>query len=198
VGNIGAGASSGTEREVLKEDGNADACAVANQSDADAPQGCGALLRVEVVPIDRIFGGTAATDTSGGTSPSSGGPSTDTSPELTDPEYAKKRKLWAALTGTGYALAIGGIGALYGGIAVRKKGSDALPDSTPGADRQDALGKVNLGNGLLIGGAVGASLGLVLAVFANAKLKSLKARQSASIGPSLYPGGGGVSAQVRF
>ena len=37
VGNIGAGASSGTEREVLKEDGNADSCAIASQSDAAAP-----------------------------------------------------------------------------------------------------------------------------------------------------------------
>lgn len=212
VGNIGAGASSGTEREVLKEDGNADSCAAASQSDAAAPDGCGALLRVEVVPIDRIFGGdTVADGGSGGTSntatsdtgtyDSGGGTSnpSDTGGEpLSDDQYAKRRKLWAGLVVTGYGLALGGLGALYGGIAIRKKGTDALPGSTPGESRQAALRQVNIGTGLLIGAAVGASVGLVLGVFANAKLKSLKSKQGLAVGPSLYPGGGGVAAQVRF
>ena len=120
---------------------------------------------------------------------------------LSDDQYAKRRKLWAGLVVTGYGLALGGLGALYGGIAIRKKGTDALssePAAAPGNARQDALRQVNIGTGLLIGAAAGATLGLVLGVFANAKLKSLKSRQGASIGPSLYPGGGGIAAQVRF
>lgn len=207
VGNIGAGASSGTEREVLKEDGNADSCAAASQSDATAPDGCGALLRVEVVPIDRIFGGDTVAD--GGSGGGTTGPTTnDTGTGLTptdtggqplpDDQYSKRRKLWAGLVVTGYGLALGGLGALYGGIAIRKKGTDALPGSTPGESRQDALRQVNIGTGLLIGAAVGASVGLVLGVFANAKLKNLKNKQGLAVGPSLYPGGGGVAAQVRF
>lgn len=214
VGNIGAGASSGTEREVLKEDGNADSCAAASQSDAAAPDGCGALLRVEVVPIDRIFGGDTVADgsggstsdtgsdpygTGGGTSNTGGDTGGDTGPApLPDDQYTKRRKLWAGLVVTGYGLALGGLGALYGGIAIRGKGNDALPASTPGESRQDALRQINTGTGLLIGAAVGASVGLVLGVFANAKLKSLKNRQGMAVGPSLYPGGGGVAAQVRF
>ncbi len=205
VGNIGAGASSGTEREVLKEDGNADACAAASQADADAPDGCGALLRVEVVPIDRIFGGPTTADGSGGSTTSDGSSPTglpsDGGSALPDDEYSKKRKLWAGLTIAGYGLMLGGLGALYGGIAVRKKGSDALstdPAAAPGSARQDALRQVSVGTGLLIGAAAGAGVGLVLAVFANAKLKSLKSRQGASIGPSIYPGGAGIAAKVRF
>jgi len=208
VGNIGAGASSGTEREVLKEDGNADACAAASQSDAAAPDGCGALLRVEVVPIDRIFGGdTVADGGSGGTTtsdPTTNGTGTgpsDGGGALPDDQYTKRRKLWTALVVTGYGLALGGLGALYGGIAIRKKGNDALssePAAAPGSARQDALRQVNLGTGLLIGAAAGASLGLVLAVFANTRLKKLKTQQGASIGPSLYPGGAGVAARIRF
>lgn len=203
VGNIGAGASSGTEREVLKEDGNADACAAANQSDPDAPQGCGALLRVEVVPIERIFGGTAVADGSGGTSNTSGGTSDTggTSDMGGDPmpndEYAKKRKLWGALTITGYGLALAGLGGIYGGIYIRNKGKEALPGA-PGDARQEALGKVTTGTGVLIGSAAAAGLGLVLGAFANARSKSLRNKHSASIGPSLYPGGGGVTTQVRF
>lgn len=210
VGNIGAGASSGTDREVLKEDGNADSCAAASQSDTNAPDGCGALLRVEVVPIDRIFTGTEVADGSGGTtttsdptvSPTGTGGTSDTGGSaLPDDQYAKRRKLWTALVVTGYGLALGGLGALYGGIAIRKKGTDALstePAVAPGSARQDALRQVNLGTGLLIGAAAGATVGLVLAVFANAKLKQLKTRQGAFIGPSLYPGGAGVAARVRF
>lgn len=208
VGNIGAGASSGTEREVLKEDGNADSCAAASQSDAAAPDGCGALLRVEVVPIDRIFGGDTVADGGSGGGTTTGPTTNDTGNGLTptdtggqplpDDQYSKRRKLWAGLVVTGYGLALGGLGALYGGIALRKKGSDALPGSTPGESRQDALRQVNIGTGLLIGAAVGASVGLVLGVFANAKLKNLKNKQGLAVGPSLYPGGGGVAAQVRF
>jgi len=211
VGNIGVGASSGTEREVLKEDGNADACAAASQSDATAPDGCGALLRVEVVPIDRIFGGDTVADggsgggttTSGPTDTGSGFTPSDTggSEALPDDQYSRRRKLWAGLVVTGYGLALGGLGALYGGIAIRKKGTDALssePAAAPGSARQDALRQVNLGTGLLIGAAAGATVGLVLGVFANAKLKSLKNKQGVAIGPSFYPGGGGVAARVRF
>lgn len=211
VGNIGAGVSSGTNREVLKQDGNEDSCAAASQSDFEAPPGCGALLRVEVVPIDRIFGGgthaaSGSPSTSGypshtGTSSSSQPTSTvptQPSDPIADAEYARRRKLWAALTITGYGLALGGVGALYGGIAVRGKGKDSLAGTEPGTARQDALAKINLGTGLLIGGAAAASVGLVLAVFANARLKRAKNRHGASLGPTMLPGGSGVAARVRF
>ncbi|MEX1367330.1 MAG: hypothetical protein AB1Z98_29655 [Nannocystaceae bacterium] len=210
VGNIGAGAASGSEREVLKQDGDEDSCGGANQDDMDAPQGCGALLRVEVVPIDRIFGASTVVADSGSSngSTSSSSPSSTTQPiddfdTGWDPKMERRRKLWAGLTITGYGLALGGLGALYAGAVIRGRGNDALeanPPPAPGDDRQEAIGQVQLGQGLLIGSAIGASAGLVLAVFANAKLKQLNSqkRRSMAVGPTVLPGGAGVATQVRF
>lgn len=203
VGNIGAGASSGAQREVLKQDGNEDACLAASQDDADAPPGCGALLRVEVVPIDRIFGSSTVASGAGGSGvprTTSGGKSTDRVVPVWDPKLERKRRLWGALTLTGYGLALAGVGGLYAGVTIRNKAKEALPESEPGDPRQEQIGKAKLGTGLLIGSAVGASVGFVLAVFASAKLKSLNSqkKRSASIGPSLVPGGAGVAAEIRF
>ncbi|MCA9656449.1 MAG: hypothetical protein H6712_23080 [Myxococcales bacterium] len=219
VGNIGAGGASGSEREVLKQDGNEDSCGVASQADTDAPPGCGALLRVEVVPIDKIFGSSTvvADGGSGSTTPYNGGsssypsssgtstPDTSTSDydSSWDPKMERRRKMWAALTITGYGLALGGMGALYAGAAIRGKANSALetnPPPEPGDERQDAIRKAKLGEGLLIGSAVGASVGLVLAVVANAKLKQLNSqkKRSMAFGPTLVPNGAGMGARLSF
>jgi hypothetical protein len=47
----GAGASSTARREMLTQDGDDAACAKASVRDAAPPDGCGALIRIEVVPI---------------------------------------------------------------------------------------------------------------------------------------------------
>lgn len=46
-----ADGSASSSREVLSADGDARACAYASPGDADAPQGCGALMRVSILPI---------------------------------------------------------------------------------------------------------------------------------------------------
>ncbi len=62
-GNVGGGGSSTTERTKLAEDGNLEAC-VGSASDAlEPPEGCGALLRVEVAALDGS--GTPAGGTTG-------------------------------------------------------------------------------------------------------------------------------------
>lgn len=48
---VAAGARSSTKRETLAADGEEGACDKATRSDKAAPEGCGALLRVEVTPI---------------------------------------------------------------------------------------------------------------------------------------------------
>jgi hypothetical protein len=48
----GAGAKSTAERELLNRDGYKKACADASSEDVQPPEGCGALLRVEVVKIE--------------------------------------------------------------------------------------------------------------------------------------------------
>ena len=47
----GAGAKSQTQRELLNRDGDKAACLKATRADKEPPEGCGALLRLEVMPV---------------------------------------------------------------------------------------------------------------------------------------------------
>ena len=51
VGNFGAGAHSQAERESLTKAGDESACSKATTGDKSPPEGCGALIRLEVVPL---------------------------------------------------------------------------------------------------------------------------------------------------
>jgi len=51
VGGAGVGARSSAKRETLNRDGDLGMCSKATTKDREPPEGCGALLRVEVVPI---------------------------------------------------------------------------------------------------------------------------------------------------
>lgn len=53
VGGLGAGAESQAERELLNRDGYEKACDEATLDDEAPPDGCGALLRLEVVPFEQ-------------------------------------------------------------------------------------------------------------------------------------------------
>lgn len=53
VAGAGAGAKSSAEREVLNRDGYKKACQEATSDDETPPEGCGALLRVEVVALEK-------------------------------------------------------------------------------------------------------------------------------------------------
>ena len=57
----GVGASHDASREVLHRDGDKDACARSGAHDASPPFACGAMLRVEVVPVRFPATGPAAT-----------------------------------------------------------------------------------------------------------------------------------------
>jgi hypothetical protein len=48
----GAGAKSSAKREMLNEDGDEQACEHATSEDKKPPEGCGAILRLEVAPLD--------------------------------------------------------------------------------------------------------------------------------------------------
>jgi hypothetical protein len=45
------GASSRADRETLSEDGDANACSKARGSDWSPPEGCAAVIRLELVPV---------------------------------------------------------------------------------------------------------------------------------------------------
>jgi hypothetical protein len=51
AGNAGAGAKSSSKRETLNQDGDAAACSNSKRDDKEPPFGCGALIRIEVIPI---------------------------------------------------------------------------------------------------------------------------------------------------
>lgn len=206
VGNIGAGASSGTEREVLKEDGNADACAAATQADANAPDGCGALLRVEVVPIDRIFGGDTTTTTADGSgggvsSPSSNPTDVPTSPTA-DPDLDKKLRNARIITGSGYAGMVAGLGLLAVGVRMYSSNKSKLEaeigTDTVSPDRQSNISKATTGLTLTFVGAGVSVLGLGLATWGMIRTKNLKTRAGMVFSPLLGPGMAGIGAQGRF
>lgn len=48
---VGTGAKSSTQNEQLAKDGDANACAKSTGSDPNPPEGCGALIRIEVVAL---------------------------------------------------------------------------------------------------------------------------------------------------
>lgn len=49
---VGAGASSEAEREMLSADGQPASCDASTTKDARPPEGCGALIRIELTPIE--------------------------------------------------------------------------------------------------------------------------------------------------
>jgi hypothetical protein len=53
VAGAGAGARTASERETLTEDGSEQACEKAARGDSEPPDGCGALVRIEVAPLGR-------------------------------------------------------------------------------------------------------------------------------------------------
>lgn len=54
VGNAGAGGSMRSSKELLDSDGKMKTCDAATTSDAKPPEGCGAILRLEVVPLGQV------------------------------------------------------------------------------------------------------------------------------------------------
>ena len=59
----GIGANRDSSREVVHKDGDADACAKGAAKDTAPPYACGAMIRVEVVPV--LFPASGPADTCG-------------------------------------------------------------------------------------------------------------------------------------
>jgi hypothetical protein len=203
VGNIGVGAESSHGREVLKQDGNEDACGEAEQGGEAPPDGCGALLRVEVVPIDRIFGVSRPATASA----ASGSPTTtiDTGPtSSSDPRLDQKiRNAQLVTYGGGYLGNIGGLtlfGVGYALYSSSKKKLEAERDSdVVSPDRGSNITKARTGLGLIWGGVGLAGVGVGLAVFGSIRARNLKAQKSrAAVQPMFGPGVAGVGVSGRF
>lgn len=197
IGNIGAGASSEHNQEVLKQDGNGAACADASMEDVEPPEGCGALLRVEVIPIDRIFESSkpVMTGTGGGGGPVDAGPPPD-------PNLDRKLRRWTVLYGFSYLALLGSIGGIYAGAFTFKSGKDKLKetkdDETRLDDRDKYFRRQQIGLGVLYG-SIGLLVGGgVLLYFSARKVRDLKKQKRAAIAPTFGPGGGGLVLKGSF
>ncbi len=192
VGNIGAGAGSTTEQEVLKKDGDVAACQFASTSDETAPEGCAALLRVEVVPIDRIFAQPVNND---GTN--------DDGPPVVDEELQRKTKTARVLTYTGYGGFVLGATLATAGYVLYTRGKNSLESESTATEISPDRDKFR--SRARTGAALGWSgLGLALAsgalgLWANSRYRALR-RQSRlqSVAPLWGPGLAGVSLGGEF
>jgi hypothetical protein len=207
VGNVGAGASSSAGQEILKSDGDESSCAVSSAGDTSPPEGCGALLRVEVVPVDRMFAGAAAATSSSDPRPASSATGSDQDPRAApvDPEIDKKLRVAKALTYTGYIGALGGLGLLGGGFAVynsnKKKLEAEQTGDTVSSDRQSNISKARTGLALLYAGLGVTVVGTGLLVYGSIRSRNLQAQKAASrahVQPLFGPGLAGLGVSGRF
>ncbi|MBL4689389.1 MAG: hypothetical protein JKY37_32670 [Nannocystaceae bacterium] len=195
IGHVGVGAASSAEQEVLKQDGDEDSCALAEQGADEPPPGCGALLRVEVVPIDEpIFGPKTPLATGGtgtGTGPNDAGRTNED--RLAS---VKSARTWQLIGLSGYVVSLVGLGAAVGGVALRKKAETAIPTTDPGDPRQKQLSNYKVGAGLFIGGVSAAGIGFIVGALGLARAK--KAKRGASVSPAFGPRMAGAQVEVRF
>ncbi|MGH1348114.1 MAG: hypothetical protein ACRBN8_41545 [Nannocystales bacterium] len=198
VGNVGAGVSSSTDQQVLKTDGDVAACVSSTTADQQPPEGCGALLRVEVVPIDRVFVN-PSTPTPGGTASISD----DDAPPVDNDELQKQLSTARTLTFVGYGGAAVGVGMAAAGyfLFTRNKGSlEAETNAaTISSDREQFDSRARLGVGLGWGGLGLAVVGGAFGAFANSRYTTLQRKvRLGSVAPAIGPQGGGVVVQGRF
>ncbi len=204
AGNVGVGASSSSEQELLKSDGDSAACSVASSSDEVAPEGCGALLRVEVVPIDKIFGGgSTQTASSGGGSSSSSNNSgqSDAGSVPADPKLAKKIRNAKLMATGGYLGALAGIGMAVYGAAFYARQKELLEaeqmSDTVSGDRESNIRGARTAQIVAWSGAGAIVLGVGVAVLGQVRIKKLQSRNIA-LNPVAGPTMAGVGIQGRF
>ena len=202
---VGVGGESSSERKLLNADGRADACNLAKEVDIAPPEGCGALLRVELVPIEgnRVAG---AGDPNDASTQAKDAPEVDPAidPDTGRPydleELDRKVKVWQMTYLGGYLLALGG--SVVAVLGARKLGEarTSLEESRTNLElRSDAKRDFAAGQGMLWGGAAGALVFVGVALVANAKWGTLKRKRDSvkALGGPI-PGGGQIGVEVSF
>jgi hypothetical protein len=193
-GNAGVGASSAHEREILKTDGDQLACATASSVDVAPPEGCGALLRVEVVPVDRIFASAAPT-----TSPAYAA----TSPSPSSPHTQElDRKIQNAERVRNYGIfGLLGVSALLVGAGVFVRSNAKLKEEVGmdavSSERQKNLTAARAGIGLMAAGGGLTVVGLAMVIAGARRANTLKAQRGmrAHVRPTFGPGTLGLTGR---
>ncbi len=186
VGHAGAGAGTSRAREMLASDGDVAQC---DFTDADAPEDCAALLRVEAVPL---------TGTAADLFPQ---PSTPTAATVADVDQrrrqARQRAAWHGTSIVSGVLAAGSIGGMIGGAVMLAQYNDDTfgLDVVPTAEQE---AKRRKGTQLLVGSSVG-FLGLTaLSVGAAVAARRVGHGRFARIAPVASPQFAGLSLSGRF
>jgi hypothetical protein len=197
IGNAGVGAGSSADREILKSDGDQDACALASSADVQPPEGCAALLRVEVVPVDRIWGTSRnVADTTGAGFVSNSPPP----PSPQDVELDRKIDRAKGMQKIGF-YGLFGVAAVIAGAALyyqarlrlkREVGMDAVS-----SNRQGTINSAYAGIGLMAAGGAIVVAGLTLALVGGRRAQDLQAKKNmrASVRPTIGPGGFGLTGR---
>jgi hypothetical protein len=194
---IEAGAASTASKQVLNRDGDAAACGV-TQTVAGPPPGCAALLRVEVVPIDRPEPTTTATTGTGTTTVTNLTKTDEVAGEDLTTQALDKRIRIMTFTGlSGYAIAVSGVFLVVFGLRMNAGYNAEAASSTIGqpgsADRAKYISRYNASLGMLYGGIGAAVLGTALGIWATVranKLRNERRTRLAGIEIAPMPGGG--------
>jgi hypothetical protein len=195
----GGGTRSKAARETLARDGTREACARATSDDRAPPEGCSALLRVEVAPLAAAAGIWSAADPA---APAPGwGPSPFANaaepPAVAMPSRGESVGVAALWTG-GVVTVIGGVTAA-GAIALDAHLDEACGDGQCPPDERgtvrtyDAL--ATIGGVGLVGGAALLVTGLVLVLTAPSGSKEDSPAGQASIRPLFAPGVVGLAGE---
>jgi hypothetical protein len=191
---VQAGAGSTASRELLSRDGDPEKCIQSPDTIAAPPIGCGALLQVEVVPIDRPPA--TYTDSSGVTQLAD--PNEVAGENLDTDTLDRRIKVAAFGALSGYVIAASGIFLVAFGanLYLPYRASDSSnPDvgQAGTAERDKYISRYNTSLGMLFGGVGATVLGLGLGLFASVRLKKLRNERStrlAGIEFAPVPGGG--------
>jgi hypothetical protein len=173
-----AGASSQAARETLNKAGDKSACSKATTKDQEPPEGCGALLRVEVIPL--------------------GDAQVPEGPRVVAPPPKPSIAPWVV---GGAGVAVLGVGAVFGGLtfstyASAKSACPTMMNCTAGAlsTRSQAITFADVADvAIPVGGvAVGAAAILLLTG------RSRDASPAAALAPIVGPGNVGLSLGGAF
>ncbi|MEM6989781.1 MAG: hypothetical protein AAF721_04775, partial [Myxococcota bacterium] len=192
IGNAGAGGSSTAGQEIIKSDGDGAACSAASSADEAAPDGCAAIIRVEVVPIERTPGDPTVTIET----------SADAPTEPLDPAARKQVKRAMGVFYGGLITTVVGVPLVGVGTSMflgnRRKlesevGADEVAD-----DRQSNITRARTGLGLLGAGIGIAATGIGLVVGGGLRARKVRREATARVAPVIGPGTAGIQIGGRF
>ena len=199
-----AGAERAASRELLNADGDATACAAALPSDAAAPAGCAALLRLEFTPL-------FASASYDATRPLAVPLSRQARRQGYASEDYRAARRWTAWGGILVGLSTVGAGMIVGGFVGQENLRDraaALDPHTPGYAEQHAALR-SQARGLNAVGFVGVGMAAILPVFgglaldyglAMMRVERVRSGRHArvQVAPSVGRSYGGLEMRLRF